>query len=210
MVKQLELENLQSEKPCCWWQKSWLPESILRPCCGVPQPLTYEQQGVWAGKAILICTPNWTGSIWHTCRVHCISIWLVLKVAHLKWENEHLYVEGDTERIYYSVTDGNRFTKTLIVSRQVFKHTWEYITDTLQEYTDTLLFPKHAEKHFIFTIQKKTVLQWHPNLLILPSGQKLNFLRVLGTVGKGRVFLAEIHQDQVFLLLSFQCHVACQ
>lgn len=52
-----------------------------------------------------------------------------------------MYVEGDTERIHYSVTDENGFTKTLIVSRQVFKHTWEYITDTLQKYTDTLLFP---------------------------------------------------------------------
>lgn len=112
-------------------------ESMLR----CPQLLTYEQQGVWAGKTIPTRTPNGTGSIGRTCKVRCKGIWPMLKVSHLKWENEYLYVEGDTERIHYSVTDGNGFTKTLIVSRQVFKHTWEYITDTLQEHTDTLLFP---------------------------------------------------------------------
>lgn len=129
--------------------------------------------------------------------------YLVLKVSHLKWENEHLYVEGDTERIHYGVTDGNRFTKTLIVSRQVFKHTWEYITDTLQEYTDTLLFPKHAEKHFIFTIRKKTVLQWHPNLLILPSGQKLNFCEFWALLVKGEYFWQKFTKIKSFFCYHF-------
>ena len=62
------------------------------------------------------------------------------KVSSLNFENEYLYVVDNTERIHYSVTDGSGFTKTLILSRQVLKNTWEYITDTLQEHTNTLVF----------------------------------------------------------------------
>ena len=77
----------------------------------------------------------------------------MLKVSHLKRENEYLYVEGDTERIHYSVTDGNGFTQTLIVSRQVFKHTWEYITDTLQEYT--IHFYSHSMQKNTLQFERK-------------------------------------------------------
>lgn len=66
-------------------------------------------------------------------------------------------LRANTERIHYSVADGDGFTKTLIVSRQVLKHTWESITDTSQEHIKTLLFPKQAKKNPLpFTTQKKT------------------------------------------------------
>lgn len=68
-------------------------------------------------------------------------------------------LRANRERIHYSVTDGNGFTKTLIVSRQVLKHTWEYITDTLQEHTNTLLFPQQAgKKKTLYLLQIKRKL----------------------------------------------------
>jgi hypothetical protein len=138
--KSVALMDKQSQKSCCWWQKRWLLGRVLHPCCAIPS-LSGELNRVWE---LARQFP------YHTkCRKHLTcpqsSLWSYLTCARsLQFEvrkMNYLYVGGDTERICYSVTDGNRFTKTLIVSRQVFKHTWEYITDTLQEYTGTLLFP---------------------------------------------------------------------
>jgi hypothetical protein len=76
----------------------------------------------------------------------------VQKVSSINFENEYLYVVDNTKRTHYSVTDGSGFTKTLIVLLL-------YITDTLQEHTNTILFPYQAGKHFDFTTQKKNALQ---------------------------------------------------